>query len=142
MGPSAVLRVGAIQVLVTTYATYDWADEQFRAVDLIPLDAKFIVVKNPMNYRPAYGGNAKAAYILDTPGPTPATFRHVRYKRLPSTFPGRQGRGILPDHLVVAVQNADRPPDARMRRSGCSRHTIREDTRRAVCPSSSLRGAA
>src|SRR5205814_2139576 len=31
MGPSAVLQAGDVRILVTTHATYDWADEQFRA---------------------------------------------------------------------------------------------------------------
>jgi microcystin degradation protein MlrC len=100
MGPSSVLRIGGIQVLITTYATYDWADEQYRAVGLNPLDVKFIVVKNPMNYRLAYGDNPKAAYILDTPGPTPATFRHVRYKKLQRPyFPADEGWEFSPTIL-------------------------------------------
>jgi microcystin degradation protein MlrC len=82
MGPSAVLSIGAIQTLVASHGTYDWADEQFRAVGLSPPDAKFIVAKNPMNYRMAYGPIARAAFILDTPGPTPATIRGVQYKHL------------------------------------------------------------
>jgi microcystin degradation protein MlrC len=82
MGPSAVLAIGEIQVLITTHGTYDWADEQLRSVGFDPSQAKFIVVKNPMNYRLAYGEIAKATFILDTPGPTPATFRHVRYTHL------------------------------------------------------------
>ena len=82
MGPSAVLTIGAIQVLIATHGTYDWADEQFRSMDMHPPDAKFIVVKNPMNYRLAYGEIAKAAFILDTPGATPATCRHLPFKHL------------------------------------------------------------
>jgi microcystin degradation protein MlrC len=82
MGPAAVLSIGAIQVLVTTFPTYDWMDEQFRSLQLDPTRAKFIVVKNPMNYRQAYGPYAKATFVLDTPGPTPATIRHVAYRRL------------------------------------------------------------
>ena len=35
-----------------------------------------------MNYRQAYGSIAKAIFVLDTPGPTPATLRHVRYQHL------------------------------------------------------------
>ena len=82
MGPSAVLTIGAIQVLVATHGTYDWADEQFRSMEMHPPDAKFIVVKNPMNYRLVYGEIAKAAFILDTPGATPVTCRHLPYKYL------------------------------------------------------------
>ena len=82
MGPSAVLTIGTIQVLVATHGTYDWVDEQFRSMEMQPPDAKFIVVKNPMNYRLAYGEIAKAAFILDTPGATPVTCRHLPYKYL------------------------------------------------------------
>ncbi|MBI2806968.1 MAG: M81 family metallopeptidase [Planctomycetes bacterium] len=82
MGPSAVLQVGGIQILVASHATYDWADEQFRALDLDPARAKFIVVKNPMNYRLAYAGLYREAILLDTPGPTPAVLHHVAYQRL------------------------------------------------------------
>ena len=82
MGPSAVLTIGTIQVLIATHGTYDWADEQFRSMDMHPPDAKFIVVKNPMNYRIAYGEIAKASFILDTPGATPATCRHLPFKHL------------------------------------------------------------
>ena len=88
MGPSAVLEVassggaGAIRILLATHATYDWADEQFRSVDLDPAAAKFIVAKNPMNYHLAYSPIASATYVLDTPGPTPATVRGVRFHNL------------------------------------------------------------
>ena len=44
---------------------------------LVPGFAKFVVVKNPMNYRLGYAGVFKEAYILDTPGPTPAVLHHV-----------------------------------------------------------------
>jgi len=81
MGPSAVLRIGAIDVLVATHPTYDWLDEQFLSVGLNPSEAKFIVAKNPMNYRQAYGAVAQHAFILDTPGPTPPTFREWPYTR-------------------------------------------------------------
>ena len=88
MGPTAVLEVlsrgdaGSIRILLTTHATYEWADEQFRSVDLDPAAAKFIVAKNPMNYHLSYSPLAAATYILDTPGPTPATVRHVPFRNL------------------------------------------------------------
>jgi microcystin degradation protein MlrC len=82
MGPSARLRIGNVQVLVTTFATYDWTDEQFRSVGMDPASARFVVVKNPMNYRVGYAGRFRAAYVLDTPGATPASVRHVKFARL------------------------------------------------------------
>lgn len=82
MGPTAVLAIGAVRVLIASRPTYDWKDEQFRSVGLDAASSKFVVVKNPMNFRFAYDGLAKAAFILDTPGPTPATLRHVRFHNL------------------------------------------------------------
>lgn len=82
MGPTAVFAVGSVRVIITSRATYDWADEQIRAVGLDPTAAKFIVAKNPMNYRLAYGAIAKAMIVLDTPGPTPATLKHVAFQKL------------------------------------------------------------
>ncbi|REK29702.1 MAG: hypothetical protein DWQ45_21600 [Planctomycetota bacterium] len=82
MGSTAVFRIGEVRVLIASRATYDWADEQIRAVGLDPADAKFLVAKNPMNYRLAYGAIAKAVFVLDTPGPTPATINHVKFKKL------------------------------------------------------------
>lgn len=88
MGPCAILQAGNVHILITTDATYDWADEQFRALGLEAAEAQFIVVKNPMNYRLGYAGIATAAFILDTPGPTPATLRGVQHRNLqPPYFP-------------------------------------------------------
>jgi microcystin degradation protein MlrC len=86
MGPSAVVRAGGVDVLIMTHATYDWADEQFRTAGLDARTAKFVVVKNPMNHRLGYAGVARATFLLDTPGPTPAVLHHVRYQRLEGPY--------------------------------------------------------
>ena len=82
MGPTAVLQVGGIKILITSFATYEWCGEQFETLGLQAADSKFVVAKNPMNYGMAYGEFAQATFILDTPGPTPATLKHVSYKHL------------------------------------------------------------
>lgn len=82
MGLSAVLHIGSIETLVMSYPTYDWADEQYRAAGMDARQAKFIGVKNPMNYRIAYRDVAKTAFIVDTPGPTPSDIRRLPYRRL------------------------------------------------------------
>ena len=35
-----------------------------------------------MNHRLGYAGISKVALVLDTPGPTPATLRHVQFKNV------------------------------------------------------------
>lgn len=82
MGPTAVLGIGAVRVMISSFPTYDWADEQFRSVGLDAARAKFVVVKNPMNYRDIYAGIARESFVLDTTGPTPPTLRHVTFQRL------------------------------------------------------------
>jgi len=82
MGPAAVLEIGTVQVLVASHPTYDWADEQYRSLGMDPDNAKFIVAKNPMNYNLAYGHLTPQVYVLDTPGPTPATMKSVAFQHL------------------------------------------------------------
>ena len=82
MGPSAVLAIGPIEVLAHSNPTYEYADEQYRSVGLDPRTAKFVTVKNPMNYQLTYQSLAKAAYILATPGPTTPNLRSLHFTRL------------------------------------------------------------
>jgi len=82
MGPSAVLTIGAIEVLVHSNPTYEYADEQYRSVGLDVRTAKFVTVKNPMNYQLAYREIMKAAFILDTPGPTTPNLKSLTFTRL------------------------------------------------------------
>ena len=82
MGPSVVLGIGSIQVLVTTYPTYDWAYEQYAAAGLDPRRARFVGVKNMMNFRFGYQDMMKGHFVLDLPGPTPADMRALPFKRV------------------------------------------------------------
>jgi microcystin degradation protein MlrC len=86
MGPSAVLECGSAQILVTTFGTYEFKDEQFRALDMDIEGAKFIVAKNPMNYRQTYNEIAKGEFVLDTLGATPPTLRHFTYHKVPRPY--------------------------------------------------------
>ena len=72
MGLAARFRIGNVDVLVATHPTYDWADEQYASLGMDTRTAKFVIVKNPMNYRVGYGDRHRASFVLDTPGPTTA----------------------------------------------------------------------
>lgn len=82
MGPSAKLRAGSVEILIMTHPTYDWADEQYASMDMDTRGAKFIVVKNPMNYRIGYGGRFVETIVVDTPGPTTAILQNIDCQRL------------------------------------------------------------
>ena len=86
MGPTAVVAVGPIQVVVSSNATYDWMTEQYDLLGLNPTDCKFVVAKNPMNYQQAYAGVIKAAFVLDTPGPTPANTNALSYTAMKGSW--------------------------------------------------------
>jgi len=82
MGPSAVLQVRNLQILIQSYPTYDWADEQYRSVGLYPQMAKFVGVKNMMNFRFGYRDLMKGFFVLNLPGPTPPDIRMLPFKRV------------------------------------------------------------
>jgi microcystin degradation protein MlrC len=82
MGLSAVVAIGAIRLLVMSIPTYDWGDDQYRAVGLDPAEAKFVGVKNMMNFRFGYADVMKAYFVLDLPGPTPPDMRPLPFERI------------------------------------------------------------
>ena len=82
MGRSLVLQTGSLQLLVTSRPTYEWADEQYRSLDLDPRRAKFVCVKNMMNFRVGYGGILKGFFVVAVPGPTPADMRRLPFRRI------------------------------------------------------------
>src|SRR5207247_9195287 len=61
---------------------YDWGDDQFQAVGLDPGRAKFVGVKNMMNFRFGYADVMNAYFVLDLPGPTPADMRQLPFERI------------------------------------------------------------
>jgi microcystin degradation protein MlrC len=79
MGASTVLRVGAVEVLVSSNACYEYADEAFKAAGIDVRAKRFVVVKNPMNYQQAYA-DAAAMHILDTPGPTTPKLENLAWR--------------------------------------------------------------
>ena len=83
MGPSAVLEIGPVLLLVSSRPTYDWAYEQYEAAGLDPRQVKFVGVKNMMNFRFGYGDIMKGYVVLDLPGPTPADMRALPFARVP-----------------------------------------------------------
>jgi microcystin degradation protein MlrC len=82
MGPSAVLAVGTLRLLIMSRSTYDWGDEQYRAAGLDPAAAKFVGVKNMMNFRFGYADTMQGFFVLDVPGPTPPDMCQLPFERV------------------------------------------------------------
>ena len=80
MGPTALLRIAAGQIVVASFPSYEYAGEQLRALGLDPREMKFVIVKNPMNYQQAFEG-AAAFFILASPGPTTPDLKNISLPR-------------------------------------------------------------
>ncbi|HIJ64570.1 MAG TPA: M81 family metallopeptidase [Candidatus Hydrogenedentes bacterium] len=83
MGPTAVFRHDPIDLVIMSVPTYDWGEEQLRTAGLNPRDAKFIGVKNMMNFRFAYRDVMRGYFLVDISGPTPCDMRMLDFKRIP-----------------------------------------------------------
>jgi microcystin degradation protein MlrC len=102
MGPSAVVSVGPLRLLLQSVPTYDWEDEQYQAAGMNAADAKFVGVKNMMNFRRAYPDPA-AVFVLDLPGPTAPDMRMFRFERAVSPwFPRDQAVTLSDGALIVS----------------------------------------
>ncbi len=86
MGPSVLVTYKKIHIIISSYGTYEWNCEQFLSFNLDLDSFKFIVVKNPMNYKNSFK-HYKEIYVLDTPGPTPPTCKHLKFKKMNNYFP-------------------------------------------------------
>jgi microcystin degradation protein MlrC len=85
MGPCAVLRHGGLRILVATHATYEYADEQYRACGLEFRAMRLAAFKNPMNFRnllrPGTGWIA-----VDGPGPTAPRLENIAWQHKQRPF--------------------------------------------------------
>jgi len=86
MGSSVLVSIGHIHILLSSYGTYEWNCEQFLSFDLELDSYKFLVVKNPMNFKNTFS-HIENIYILDTEGPTPPTCKNIKFKKMIKYFP-------------------------------------------------------
>lgn len=84
-GRSAVLRSKNVTILITSRSAYEYADEQYAAAGLNVRDFRYVVVKNPMNYRQAYAW-APATFALDTPGAGRSNLRELPWRHCVRPF--------------------------------------------------------
>jgi len=82
MGPSAVVKVAGVLICIASFPTYEWCGEQYPSLGIDVAEMNFIVAKNPMNYRMAFGDCSHLFLVLDTRGPTPASCRHLPYSQV------------------------------------------------------------
>ena len=112
MGPSAVVRPARSSLLVMSLPTYDWADDQYRAAGLDPAQAKFVGVKNMMNFRFGYAGRDEGLLRArpagaDAAGHATPSVRADHPSRLPTRPRARSARIAIATSSRTTVKIRD-----------------------------------
>lgn len=82
MGRCSVFQVGSINVLIATLPSYEYADEQYRALGLDMDNARISVAKAGMNFKFAFQAKARHIVLVDSPGPTTPELDKLPFKRI------------------------------------------------------------
>ena len=79
LGPSAVLRVGGLRLLVASHAVYEHLDEHYAACGIDIAPCKLVCFKNLMNFRKLLGDDTDFI-ALHGPGGTPLRLQDVAWQ--------------------------------------------------------------
>jgi microcystin degradation protein MlrC len=82
MGPSAVLAIGSLRLLVRTFPSVEWDTEMYFSVGLDPRAACLVFAKSPGGFRHSFGRVADRILMADTPGPTCANMLRVPFTKV------------------------------------------------------------
>ncbi|MET0744523.1 MAG: M81 family metallopeptidase [Microvirga sp.] len=82
MGPTAILGIGGIRVLVRSEPSTEWDTRMYRSQGLDPAAAALVFVKSPSHFRTSFGPLAARILVADTPGPTQADLKTLDFRRV------------------------------------------------------------
>lgn len=82
MGPSVVLRLGNIHLVVTTRSGPHFAPQLFQCAGIDPFAAQLLIAKSPCGFRAAYQERARKILVVRAPGCAPADFWRYPYHHL------------------------------------------------------------
>jgi microcystin degradation protein MlrC len=82
MGPSAVVEVGEVKILIASRSAMTVDPELYRSHGIDPLHLKIVVVKSPNGFRACYEPIAKAIFVVDTPGVSTANLQSLPWRRV------------------------------------------------------------
>jgi microcystin degradation protein MlrC len=95
MGPTAVLGVGKTRILVASNGTYEYGDDQFRAVGIHLDEYDILVLKNGMNFRNVLREGGVWA-LVDSVGASSANLAALPWKNRPHAFWPRDREDVAP----------------------------------------------
>ena len=82
MGPTAVLGIGSIRLLVRSNPSTEWDTAMYLSQGLDPRTAALVFAKSPAHFRATFGPLAARILLADTPGPTCADMRRIPFKHV------------------------------------------------------------
>lgn len=86
IGPTAVIRVGTIDVVVCHWMAGNGDPQLYRAFGVEPSLYDLVVVKACTSFRAAYGKISDSIYDTDTPGAATANLMRLRFRKLSKNF--------------------------------------------------------
>jgi microcystin degradation protein MlrC len=87
MGLSCLVKKSENYILINSKPTYEWAGEQYHAMNLDLNNYKYILVKNPMNYKNLKLTGRTKYHRIDESGPTPINVERLPFTKIKEFFP-------------------------------------------------------
>jgi len=82
MGPSAVIAIGGIRLLLRSLPSMEWDKAMYVSQGLPLSDAALVFVKSPSHFRQSFGPAAARILVANTPGPTAPDMRRIPFTRV------------------------------------------------------------
>ncbi|MCL4187147.1 MAG: M81 family metallopeptidase [Rhodobacteraceae bacterium] len=82
MGPTAVIAIGSLRLMLRSLPAMEWDPAMYRANGIEPAEAALVFVKSPGHFRATFGPLAARILMADTPGATRADIRGLPYRRV------------------------------------------------------------
>jgi len=81
-GPSAVLRVGDVRIVVTSQSGPHFAPQLFQTAGIDPFALNVLVAKSPCGFRASYAARAAKIIVVRAPGCAPPDFWNYPFLRI------------------------------------------------------------
>ncbi len=90
LGPTALLRIGGIRIVVASNRMQPYDQAVFRHLGLDPAAQRILVLKSAVHFRADFEAIARAVLVVDSPGVNLTDLRLLPYRRL------RPGLRVMP----------------------------------------------
>ena len=84
LGPTALLRIGGVRIVVASARIQPYDQEIFRHLGVEPASQRILVLKSTVHFRNDFEAIASAVLIVDSPGVNVTDHRLLGYRRLRS----------------------------------------------------------